>query len=52
MNSVYADGHANKEVYANALRAYQAAVEAMKSTERKKAEEAVKSGKVKWHGPL
>jgi hypothetical protein len=45
--ALYKDGNASKEDYANALRAYQAAVEAMKSTERKKAEEAVKSGNVK-----
>ncbi len=35
---LYADGHATKEDYANALRAYQAAVEATKSTEREEAE--------------
>jgi tetratricopeptide (TPR) repeat protein len=34
----YANGHASKEDYANALRAYQAAVEATKSAERKIAE--------------
>ena len=32
-----ADGHASKEKYAAALRAYQTAVEAMKSAERDKA---------------
>ena len=35
---LYAEGHASKEDYADALRAYQAAVEATKSAERKKAE--------------
>jgi TPR repeat protein len=34
---LYADGHASKEDYANALRAYQAAVDATKSAERKQA---------------
>jgi TPR repeat protein len=34
----YANGHASKEDYANALRAYQAAEEATKSAERKVAE--------------
>ncbi len=36
--ALYANGHASKEDYANALRAYQAAVEATKSEEREKAE--------------
>ena len=35
---LYADGHASKEDYAAALRAYQAAVDATKSAERKVAE--------------
>ena len=35
---LYADGHASKEDYASALRAYQTAVEATKSAEREKAE--------------
>ena len=35
---LYAKGHASKEDYADALRAYQAAVEATKSVERKEAE--------------
>ena len=35
---VYADGHASKEDYAGALRAYQAAVNATKSREREEAE--------------
>ena len=34
----YAKGHASKEDYADALRAYQAAVDATKSAERKVAE--------------
>jgi TPR repeat protein len=40
---LYADGHASKEEYADALRAYQAAVEAAKSCERGKAEAFVKN---------
>ena len=47
LRKLYADGHATKEDYFNALRAYQAAVDATKSSDRDKAEEAVKSGKVK-----
>jgi TPR repeat protein len=43
----YSRGHASKEEYADALRAYQATVEEMKSAEREKAEEAVKNGQVK-----
>jgi Flp pilus assembly protein TadD len=39
---LYADGLASKEDYADALRGYQAAVDAMKSLERDKAEEAMK----------
>jgi TPR repeat protein len=35
---LYADGHATKEDYADALRAYQAAVDATKSPERDEAE--------------
>ena len=38
IRNLYADGHASKEDYADALRAYQAAVDAMKSEERQKAE--------------
>jgi hypothetical protein len=38
LRHLYADGHATKEEYANALRAYQAAVDATKSSEREKAE--------------
>jgi TPR repeat protein len=44
LKRLYADGHASKEDYAGALRAYQAAVDATKSEERKKAEEAIKNG--------
>jgi len=38
IKELYANGHASKEEYADALRAYQAAVEATKSAERKKGE--------------
>jgi tetratricopeptide (TPR) repeat protein len=38
LKALYADGHASKEDYAAALRAYQAAVDATKSAERGKAE--------------
>jgi hypothetical protein len=38
LRKLYADGHASKEDYAAALRAYQAAVDATKSAERKVAE--------------
>jgi TPR repeat protein len=38
LRQLYADGHASKEDYANALRAYQAAVDATKSAEREEAE--------------
>ena len=44
VRGLYADGHASKEDYANALRAYQAAVEATKSPEREEAEETIKNG--------
>ena len=40
----YANGHASKEDYADALRAYQAAVGETKSAQREKAEEAIKNG--------
>ena len=46
LKKLYADGHASKEDYAGALRAYQAALEATKSADREKAEEAIKSGEV------
>jgi tetratricopeptide (TPR) repeat protein len=45
LRELYAEGHASKEDYASALRAYQAAVEETKSAERDKAEEAIKSGR-------
>ncbi len=38
LRQLYAEGHASKEDYAGALRAYQAAVDATKSAERKEAE--------------
>jgi hypothetical protein len=38
VKELYVDGHASKEDYADALRAYQVAVDATKSTEREKAE--------------
>jgi tetratricopeptide (TPR) repeat protein len=41
---LHTNGHASKEDYSNALRAYQAAVEATKSSDREEAEEALKSG--------
>jgi TPR repeat protein len=47
LRQLYADGHASKEDYAGALRAYQAAVDAMKSAEREKAEAALKNGELK-----
>jgi TPR repeat protein len=45
LKDLYTGGDASKEDYANALRAYQAAVEATKSSEREIAEEDVKNGK-------
>ncbi len=44
LRQIYADGHASKEEYADALRAYQAAVDATKSLDREKAEEAINNG--------
>ncbi len=44
VKDLYAEGHASKEDYADALRAYQAAVDARKSPEREKAEEDLKNG--------
>jgi TPR repeat protein len=38
LKALYADGHASKEDYADAMRAYQAAVEETKSAEREEAE--------------
>jgi TPR repeat protein len=46
IKELYAEGHASKEDYAGALRAYQAALDATKSVERKKAEGAYKSGEL------
>ena len=46
LRRLYADGHASKEEYFDALRAYQAAVEATKSKEREKVEEDRKNGKI------
>jgi TPR repeat protein len=40
---LYAEGHASKEDYADALRAYQAAVNAAKSAEREEAEEFLRN---------
>ncbi len=47
LKDLYVDGHASKEDYAGALRAYQAAVNATKSEDREKAEEALKSGEAR-----
>jgi TPR repeat protein len=47
LKMLYAEGHASKEDYAGALRAYQAAVNATKSAEREKAEAAIKDGELK-----
>jgi tetratricopeptide (TPR) repeat protein len=44
----YAKGHASKEDYTDALRAYQAAVNATKSSDREKAEEAIKNGEANF----
>jgi len=44
LRKLYANGHASKEDYFDALRAYQTAVDATKSPERKEAEEAIESG--------
>jgi TPR repeat protein len=48
LRELYADGHASKEDYASALRAYQAALEAAKSAEREKVEKAIKSGGISF----
>ncbi len=45
---LYADGHATKEDYADALRAYQAVVNEAKSAEREKAEKAIKNGEISF----
>ena len=47
LKHIYAIGHASKEEYANALRAYQAAVEATKSPEREEAE-VIRNGAAKF----
>jgi tetratricopeptide (TPR) repeat protein len=44
LKDLYAEGHASKEDYADALRAYHAAASETKSAEREKAEEAIKNG--------
>jgi hypothetical protein len=44
LKDLFVKGVASKEDYAAALRGYQAAVDAMKSAEREKAEEAKKNG--------
>ena len=46
LRMIYADGHASKEEYLGALRGYQAAVDATKSSDRETAEEAIKNGEV------
>jgi len=48
LRKLYAWGHASKEDYANALRAYQVAVDATQSSERERAEEAWKNGETKY----
>ena len=48
IKELYTHGHASKEDDADALRAYQAAVDATKSSGRERAEEAVKNGEMKW----
>jgi TPR repeat protein len=47
LRQLYANGDASKEDYADALRAYQAAVKASKSAERDEAEEALKEYGIK-----
>jgi tetratricopeptide (TPR) repeat protein len=46
LKELYIQGHASKEDYADALRAYQAAVDAVKSEEREEAEEAMRRGEM------
>ncbi len=48
LKDFYAKGNASRVDYADALRAYQAAVEATKSSGRERAEEALKNGEMKW----
>ena len=45
LRELYSNGNASKEDYADALRVYQAALDATKSSDREKAEEAIKSGR-------
>src|SRR6056300_653516 len=45
---LYAVGHATKGDYADALRAYQAAVDETKSEERERAEKAIKNGEISF----
>ena len=45
LKGLHAKGNASKEEYADALRAYQAAVDATKSAEREKVERVWKEGK-------
>ena len=47
LRQLYANGYASKEDYADALRAYQAALDATKSAERERAGEAIKNGEIK-----
>ena len=44
LKELFANGHASKEDYADALRAFQTAVDATKSSERDEAEKSVKNG--------
>ncbi len=46
LRQFYKEGYASKEEYATALRAYQAAVDATKSPERRKVEEAIKNEEI------
>ena len=52
VRTLYAGGDASKEDYEGALRAYQAAVDATKSPERKKGEEAMKNMGAKFFRQL
>jgi len=48
LRALYAKGHASREDYASALRAYQAALDATKSADREKADNAIKSGEIRY----
>jgi TPR repeat protein len=48
LKDLYAEGHASRDDYAGALRAYQAALDATKSEKREVAEEAIKNGEVSF----